>query len=47
VGWINGGSSARDAGFCGPCMCLGVFLLFWWRVLMSGIAGGCDGVKLV
>jgi hypothetical protein len=27
----------RAAGFCGPCVCLGAFLLLFWRVLVSGI----------
>jgi hypothetical protein len=39
VGWVFRGSSARPANFCGPCVCLSVFLLLSWRVLVSGIAG--------
>jgi hypothetical protein len=27
------------AEFCGTCVYLGVFLLLWWRVIASGIAG--------
>jgi hypothetical protein len=34
----GGGKGMRAAGFCGLCVCLGVFLL-WQRVLASGIAG--------
>jgi hypothetical protein len=33
-------------GFCGPCVCLGVFLL-QWRIVVSGIAGDCGCVQLV
>jgi hypothetical protein len=28
VGWVSEESGAGTAGFCGPCVCLGVFLLF-------------------
>jgi hypothetical protein len=27
VGWVSGGSSVGHAGFCGPDVCLGIFLL--------------------
>jgi hypothetical protein len=27
VGWVSGGSGARAAGFYGPCVYLGIFLL--------------------
>jgi hypothetical protein len=27
VGWVSGASNVGAAGFCGPCVCLGVFLL--------------------
>jgi hypothetical protein len=33
------GSIMGAAGFCGPCVCLGVFLLLQCRVLVSRIAG--------
>jgi hypothetical protein len=26
-GWVGGGRGMGAAGFCGPCVCLGVFLL--------------------
>jgi hypothetical protein len=26
VDWVNGKRGMRAAGFCGPCLCLGVFL---------------------
>jgi hypothetical protein len=41
--WVGGGRGLEAAGFCGPCVCLVVFLLLYWRVLLSGIAGawGC------
>jgi hypothetical protein len=37
---------AGAAGFCGPCVCLGVFLL-QCRVIVSGIAGSWSCVNLV
>jgi hypothetical protein len=36
VGW---GRGMGAAWFCGPFVCLGLFLLLQWRVLVSGIAG--------
>jgi hypothetical protein len=33
--------------FCGPCVCLGIFLLFYKRVFMLGIAGAWGCVKVV
>jgi hypothetical protein len=36
---VGEGSGMGAAGFCGPCMCLGVFLLLWWRVFLSRIEG--------
>jgi hypothetical protein len=44
---VNGGSDIGATGFCGPCVCLGVFLLLYYKVLVSGIAGGWGCVKLV
>jgi hypothetical protein len=43
------GRDIGAAGFCSPCVCFGVFLLLWWRVPVSGIAGegGWRGVWLV
>jgi hypothetical protein len=26
-GWVDGGRVTGAAGFCGPCACLGIFLL--------------------
>jgi hypothetical protein len=46
VGWESGGSSSGTVGFWCPCMCLGLFLLYF-RVLVSGIAGVWVSVKLV
>jgi hypothetical protein len=43
-GWVRGMGAA---GFCGPCVCLGVFLSLQWRVLVSGIGGGWGCVQLV
>jgi hypothetical protein len=34
----EGGSDVGAAGFYGPCVCLGVFLLFEFRVLVSETA---------
>jgi hypothetical protein len=39
-GCVDGGKGIGASGFCDPCVCLGIFLLLYWRVLMSGIAGG-------
>jgi hypothetical protein len=40
VGWlVYGGSRKGATGFCGPCECLGVFPLLYWRVLIPGIVG--------
>jgi hypothetical protein len=45
MGLVSKGSSAGDAGFCGPCVCSCVFLLLSCRMLVSGIAGGWGCVK--
>jgi hypothetical protein len=41
-GVMREGSGIRTAGFCGPCVCLGIFPPLYWRVLVSG-AGGVYG----
>jgi hypothetical protein len=51
------GGVGKGLGGCGkrygscwvscPCVCLGVFLLLSWKVLVSGIAGGWACVQLV
>jgi hypothetical protein len=38
-GWVGGGSGKGDAGFCGPCVCLGVFLLCSGGCLCQGLQG--------
>jgi hypothetical protein len=43
--WVSGGSGVGAAGFCGPCVYLGVFLLC--MVLVSQIAGGWGCIKLL
>jgi hypothetical protein len=42
---VDGGRGMGAAGFCGPYVCFGVFLLLWWRVLVSGIGGGIQVVN--
>jgi hypothetical protein len=37
--WVDGLRVMGVVGVCGPCVCLGVFLLLQWRVFVSGIAG--------
>jgi hypothetical protein len=43
-GWVK---SYGVAGFCGLCVCLGIFLLLYWRVFVSGIARGWDWVYCI
>jgi hypothetical protein len=38
-GWVSEGSSEGSAGFCGPCMCLGIFLCWSVRCLCQGLQG--------
>jgi hypothetical protein len=47
VGWVSGGSGVGTAGFCGPCVCLGLFLLLKCSLLVSGIAGLWGCINLV
>jgi hypothetical protein len=42
-GW---GKMFGAAEFCGSCVHLGLFLLLWWRVLVSEYAGGWGCVQL-
>jgi hypothetical protein len=35
------------AGVCGPCVSLGVFLLLYWRMTVSGNSGGLCCVQMV
>jgi hypothetical protein len=44
---VGGGIDMGTAGFYGPCVCFCVFLMLWWRVLVSGIAGGWCCIQLV
>jgi hypothetical protein len=46
-GVVEGRSIMGAAGFCGPCVCLGLFLLLSWGLFMSGTAGGWGCIKLV
>jgi hypothetical protein len=46
-GWICGLKVMGIAGFCGPCVCLGIFLLLQWRVFVSVISGACGCVQLI
>jgi hypothetical protein len=38
MGWVSGESSAGAAGFCGPSVCLGLFL-FSGVCLCQGLQG--------
>jgi hypothetical protein len=46
---LKGGQEGRVGGergmgaskVFGPFVCLGAFLLLWWRMFVLGIAGGC------
>jgi hypothetical protein len=43
VWWVSGGNNAGAAGFHGPCLCLGVFLLF---VVEGVCVRDCKGLGL-
>jgi hypothetical protein len=38
-GWVGGLRGMGTAGFCGPCVCLGVFLLCSGGYLCQGLQG--------
>jgi hypothetical protein len=44
--WVSRGRDMEATGFCGPYVCLGIFLLLYWKVLVPGIAGDCGCIQL-
>jgi hypothetical protein len=40
--WVGGLRGMGTAGFCGPCVCLDVFLLLYWWVFVSGAGVVCS-----